>query len=126
MNVNGVNFIKVGKAINTDKRVNGADFKIQNEYKEESGVVYLFLHNEDIVYIGVTQGTIKNRMAMYSSNTSGSTNIKMRKNLLLDGSYDIYMHIAEEVSIGDLKTTNELTVEKCLIQHIKPKYNKKI
>lgn len=122
----GVNFIKAGAAINTDKRVNGADFKIDKNYKQAKGVVYLFVKDEEILYIGVTEREIQQRMNMYSSNTTGSTNRKMRANLKEDGHYDIYIHIADTVQIGNLETTNELTVEKCLIQHMTPKYNKKV
>ena len=122
----GVNFIKAGTAINTDTRVNGADFKIDKQYKKAKGVVYLFVKNEEVLYIGVTEREILQRMNMYSSNTTGSTNCKMRANLKTDGKYDIYIHIADTVRVGDLQATNELTVEKCLIQHMTPKYNKKV
>ena len=126
MNVHGIEFIKAGAAINTNNRVNGADFKIDEPYKKAIGVVYIFVLNEKIVYIGVTEKSIQDRMNMYSSNTTGSTNIKMRKNLQQDGKYDIYIHIAEEVTVGDFKTSNELTIEKALIQNIKTQYNTKI
>ncbi|WP_324172284.1 hypothetical protein [Sulfurimonas sp.] len=122
----GVNFIKAGTAINTDTRVNGADFKIDKEYKKAKGVVYLFVKDEEVLYIGVTEREIQQRMNMYSSNTTGSTNCKMRANLIEDIKYNIYIHIAEEVNIGTLKATNELTIEKCLIQQMTPKYNKKV
>lgn len=126
MNIHGIEFIKVGTAINTSKRVNGADFKIYEPYKKMIGVVYIFVCNDEIVYIGVTEKQIQARMNMYSSNTTGSTNIKMRKNLKNDGQYDIYIHIADEVVVGDFKTTNELTIEKALIQNIPTAYNTKV
>lgn len=122
----GINFIRAGTAINTDTRVHGADFKIDKEYKKAKGVVYLFVKDEEILYIGVAQNGIQQRMDMYSCNTRGSTNIKMRKKLKKDGHYDIYIHIADTVKIGNLETTNELTVEKCLIQHMTPIYNDQI
>jgi hypothetical protein len=124
--VEGVKFIKAGVAVNTDKRAQGADFKIDKEYKDKIGVVYLFICRGEIVYIGVTEKKIQDRMNMYASNTSGSTNKKMRKNLKEDGQYAIYIHMANEVTIGNLKTTNELTIEKALIQNISTKYNMKI
>ena len=126
IDLHGVNFIKAGTAINTDKRVNGADFKIDKQYKKAKGVVYLFVKDKEVLYIGVTEREIQQRMNMYSSNTTGSTNCKMRANLKIDGKYDIYIHIADTVKIGSLETTNELTVEKCLIQHMTPIYNKKV
>jgi hypothetical protein len=127
MNVSGIEFIKAGTAINTKDRKNGADFKIDKHYKNSMGVVYIFVRNKDeIVYIGVTEKAIQDRMNMYSSNTTGSTNIKMRKNLEKDGIYNIYIHIADEVSVGNLTTTNELTIEKALLQNIKTEYNTKI
>ncbi len=127
MDVHGIKFRKVGTAINTTKRVNRADFKIDKDYKNMIGVVYIFVRNVDeIVYIGVTEKEIQARMNMYSSNTTGSTNIKMRENLEKDGYYDIYIHIADEVIVGDFKTTNELTIEKALIQNISTIYNTKI
>jgi len=126
IDLHGVNFIKAGTAINTDKRVNGADFKIDKQYKKAKGVVYLFVKDEEVLYIGVTEREVQQRMNMYSSNTTGSTNCKMRANLKEDGKYDIYIHIADTVKIGNLQVTNELTVEKCLIKHTTPIYNKKV
>lgn len=126
INLHGINFTKAGIAINTETRVNGADFKIDKEYKKATGVVYLFVKDEKILYIGVTEKEIQQRMDMYSSNTTGSTNKKMRANLKKDGQYDIYIHIADTVQIGNLETTNELTVEKCLIQHMTPIYNDQV
>ena len=125
--IHGIEFIKAGFAINTPKRVNGADFKIDEKYKKAIGVVYLFVRNgNEIVYIGVTEKEIQSRMDMYASNTTGTTNIKMREYLQRDGVYDIYIHIAKEVEVGDLKTTNELTIEKALIQNMETLYNTKI
>ncbi|WP_428739825.1 hypothetical protein [Sulfurimonas sp.] len=126
INLFGIEFIKAGTAHNTDQRVHGADFKIDKKYKKAKGVVYLFVKNEEILYIGVTEREVQQRMDMYSSNTTGSTNKKMRKYLKKDGAYDIYIHIADTVKIGELYTTNELTIEKCLIKHITPIYNKKV
>jgi len=77
------------------------------------------------MYIGVTEKEIQARMNMYSSNTTGSTNVKMRDNLQRDGHYDIFIHIADKVAVGDFTTTNELTIEKALIQHIDTPYNTK-
>lgn len=126
MIVHGVEFIKAGTAINANSRKQGADFKILQEYKQAKGVVYLFLLDDEIVYIGVTERAIQERMNMYSSNTSGSTNIKMRANLKIDGQYDIYIHVAKKITVGEFVTTNELTIEKALIQNIKTRYNKKV
>jgi len=39
MTLGGVEFIKVGTAVNTADRKNGADFKIDNEYKKMIGCV---------------------------------------------------------------------------------------
>ena len=65
MNVHGLEFIKAGTAINTNSRKQGADFKIDLEYKKIKSVVYLFLLDDEIVYIGVTERAIQDRMNMY-------------------------------------------------------------
>ena len=127
LTVHGIEFVKAGFAKNTESRVNGADFKIDTAYKKAIGVVYLFVRNNtEVVYIGVTEKEIQSRMNMYASNTTGTTNIKMREYLKKDKKYDIYIHIAEEIEVGDLTTTNELTIEKALIQHMQTEYNTKI
>ncbi|MEO1938821.1 MAG: hypothetical protein ABGW85_09345 [Sulfurimonas sp.] len=59
LSIHGIEFIKAGFAINTPKRVNGADFKIDEKYKKAIGVVYLFVRNKnEIVYIGMTEKAI--------------------------------------------------------------------
>lgn len=78
MNIKGIEFIKAGTATLTNDRKQGVDFKIFEEYKTLKNIVYLFLLKKEIVYIGVTERAIQDRMNMYSSNTSGSTNIKMK------------------------------------------------
>lgn len=109
------------------------DFHINPEAREEKNVLYAFVSNGSLAYIGKTTQPIKDRLQRYktpakNSLKGGSTNIKNNKNIrakLSEGAaVEIHIYFAKENNLlGGFSVNMAAALEDGLISELRPPWN---
>lgn len=109
------------------------DFHINHETREEKNVLYAFVSNGSLAYIGKTTQPIKDRLQRYktpakNSLKGGSTNIKnhlnIRANLSGGAVVEIYVYFSKEKNLlGGFSVNMAAALEDGLISELRPPWN---
>jgi hypothetical protein len=122
-----VGFKKVGNWFIENENL---EHNISSPYLEEDNLLYSFIANGEIKYIGKTTQTLKARMNQYKKpGSSQSTNIKNNKNILkiVEKNENVEIYIFKEkepVIYNNIQINLSAGLEGPLISKIKPKWNK--
>jgi len=123
-----VGFKKIGNWSTENKNLK---HNISSSYLEECNLLYSFIVNGEIKYIGKTTNSLKQRMYQYQNpGPSQSTNIKNNKNILelveKNENIEIYMFKEKEpVIYNNIQINLSAGLEDPLINKFKPEWNKK-
>jgi hypothetical protein len=124
----GVGFVKTGNWFLTNNE--SIDFNLQDEYIKE--ILYAFVLNEieqEIIYIGKTIKTLKDRMNGYRKpGLSQNTNIRLNKIIkdLLNQQKEVFIYVfknSEDLMFKGFKINLSAGLEDELIKKFTPKHN---
>ena len=120
-----IGFIKVGEWKITD---NYFAHTIEKHLAEKK-MLYAFVSDNDVLYIGKTIDTLKNRMTGYkNANSTQKTNVRVKAKIieLLDTGKEVCIYILidkTEFKFGDYNLCLASGLEDTLIADIRPKWN---
>ena len=114
--------------------INGQlEFELSAEAREEKNVLYAFVTNGSLAYVGKTTQALRDRLQRYKTpakdaKKGGSTNIKNNKNIrakLLDGhAVEIYLLLNRQIeSYGGFQFNFAAGLEDSLIDELRPPWN---
>lgn len=109
------------------------DFQVSSEDRNEKNVLYAFVTNGELSYIGKTTQSLKDRLQRYKTPAKnaikgGSTNIKNNKNILAKlmagESVEIYIFRSkEETVLSGFAVNFAAALEDSLINELRPPWN---
>lgn len=108
---------------------NGLTFDIEKEYESKKEVVYAFISDEIVHYVGKTDTTLKNRMTSYKNgkegNKSGSTNKEIYNKIFekIQKGCEVKIYVLFDIEINHMgyKVSISSGIEPSLISALDPK-----